>query len=154
MALLCRGDRDARSNATAANNRISPFFKGFAAVNVTAEPAVYSDQRRTIRSQTRSEAQNFGEAKCLKLGGFSFRVVAKSFIGKRVKFTAFTSRSIWRSHAVASNSANHCGNSARSSAERPETPLLEGFEFVHRKNTTFSFHRRRVPSREQAVQSS
>src|ERR1019366_2001270 len=36
-------------------------------------------------------------------------------------FPAFTSRSIWRSHAAASNSANHRRNSASSSAERPET---------------------------------
>ncbi len=36
-------------------------------------------------------------------------------------FPAFTSRSIWRFHAAASNSANHCRNSASSSAERPET---------------------------------
>ncbi len=35
-------------------------------------------------------------------------------------FPAFTSRSIWRSHAAASNSANHCRNCASSSAERPE----------------------------------
>jgi len=36
-------------------------------------------------------------------------------------FPAFTSSSIWRSQAAASNSANHRRNSASSSAERPET---------------------------------
>ena len=36
-------------------------------------------------------------------------------------FPAFTSRSVWRSHAAASNSANHRRNSSSSSAERPET---------------------------------
>ena len=35
-------------------------------------------------------------------------------------FPAFASRSIWRSHAAASNSTNHCRNSASSSAERAE----------------------------------
>ncbi len=53
-----------------------------------------------------------------------------------------TSRSIWRSHVAGSNSANHCRNSASSSAEETGHSLLEGFEFTHRrKNTTFSFRR-------------
>jgi len=44
IALLWRGDRDARAKATTRNNRLSPLFEALAAVNVTAEPAVYSDE--------------------------------------------------------------------------------------------------------------
>ena len=43
VALLWRGDRVARAKATPANNRLSPVFEALAAVNVAAEPAVYSD---------------------------------------------------------------------------------------------------------------
>jgi hypothetical protein len=43
IALLWRGDRDARAKATPANNRLSLVFEALAAVNVAAEPAVYSD---------------------------------------------------------------------------------------------------------------
>jgi hypothetical protein len=44
IALLWRGDRDARAKATPTNNRLSPLFEALAAVNVAAEPAVYSDE--------------------------------------------------------------------------------------------------------------
>lgn len=44
IALLWRGDRDARAKAKTTNNRLSPLFEALAAVNVTAEPAVYSDE--------------------------------------------------------------------------------------------------------------
>jgi len=44
IALLWRGDRDARAKATPTNNRLSPVFEALAAVNVAAEPAVYSDE--------------------------------------------------------------------------------------------------------------
>src|SRR6266851_9608368 len=44
IALLWRGDRDARAKATPMNNRLSPVFEALAAVNVAAEPAVYSDE--------------------------------------------------------------------------------------------------------------
>ena len=43
IALLWRGDREARGKATNENNRLSPVFEALAAVNVVAEPAVYSD---------------------------------------------------------------------------------------------------------------
>jgi hypothetical protein len=45
IALLWRGDRDARAKVTAAsNNRMRPLFEALAAVNIAAEPAVYSDE--------------------------------------------------------------------------------------------------------------
>ena len=44
IALLWRGDRDARAKAKTTNNRLSPLFEALAAVNVAAEPAVYSDE--------------------------------------------------------------------------------------------------------------
>lgn len=44
IALLWRGDRDARAKARPTNNRLSPVFEALAAVNVAAEPAVYSDE--------------------------------------------------------------------------------------------------------------
>lgn len=44
IALLWRGDRDARANVGAANNRMRPLFEALAAVNIAAEPAVYSDE--------------------------------------------------------------------------------------------------------------
>ncbi len=55
-------------------------------------------------------------------------------------FPAFTSRSIWRSHAAASNSANHRRNSESSSAERPETLFSRVSSLLIRTNDTiFSF---------------
>jgi hypothetical protein len=39
-----RGDRDARAKTTTKNNRLSPVFEALAAVNISAEPAVYSDE--------------------------------------------------------------------------------------------------------------
>jgi hypothetical protein len=44
IALLWRGDRDARAKATPANTRLSPVFEALASVNVAAEPVVYSDE--------------------------------------------------------------------------------------------------------------
>src|SRR5258708_34813640 len=44
IALLWRGDRDARAKAKPTNNRLSPLFEALASLNVTAEPAVYSDE--------------------------------------------------------------------------------------------------------------
>jgi hypothetical protein len=44
IALLWRGEGDARAKATTRNNRRSPLFEALAAVNVSAEPAVYSDE--------------------------------------------------------------------------------------------------------------
>jgi glutathione synthase/RimK-type ligase-like ATP-grasp enzyme len=44
LALLWRGDRRARSEATAQNNRLSRVFEALAALGIHAEPAVYSDE--------------------------------------------------------------------------------------------------------------
>src|ERR1019366_4644593 len=44
IALLWRGDRDARAKATATNNRLSPLFEALSGFNVAAEPAVYSNE--------------------------------------------------------------------------------------------------------------
>jgi hypothetical protein len=45
IALLWRGDRNARAKATAENNnRLRPLFEALAALKVAAEPAVYSDE--------------------------------------------------------------------------------------------------------------
>jgi hypothetical protein len=38
IALLWRGDRDARAKATARNNRLSRLFQALASVNIAAEP--------------------------------------------------------------------------------------------------------------------
>jgi hypothetical protein len=43
LALLWRGDRDARNAATPDNNRFSLLFKELAALGIHAEPAVYAD---------------------------------------------------------------------------------------------------------------
>jgi hypothetical protein len=43
VAILYPGDRKARRNATAENNRFSELFKAFAAKGMQAEPAVYHD---------------------------------------------------------------------------------------------------------------
>jgi hypothetical protein len=43
LALLWRGDRQARRNATPRNNRLSHVFVALAALGVRAEPAVYAD---------------------------------------------------------------------------------------------------------------
>jgi hypothetical protein len=43
VALLWRGDREARRNATPQNNRFSRVFEALAALGVHAEPAVYAD---------------------------------------------------------------------------------------------------------------
>jgi len=44
IALLWRGDRDAREKTTALNNRLRPMFEALAELNVAAEPVVYSDE--------------------------------------------------------------------------------------------------------------
>ena len=43
LALLWRGDRQARSEATAHNNRFAGVFEALAALGIHAEPAVYAD---------------------------------------------------------------------------------------------------------------
>jgi hypothetical protein len=43
LALLWRGDRQARSEATAQNNRYHRVFEALAALGIEAEPAVYAD---------------------------------------------------------------------------------------------------------------
>ena len=43
LALLWRGDRQARREATPENNRLSRVFEELAALGIHAEPAVYAD---------------------------------------------------------------------------------------------------------------
>ena len=43
LALLWRGDREARENATAHNSRLGPVFAAFSALGIDAEPAIYAD---------------------------------------------------------------------------------------------------------------
>jgi hypothetical protein len=43
LAVLWRGDREARRNATPQNNRFSRVFEALAALGIRAEPAVYAD---------------------------------------------------------------------------------------------------------------
>lgn len=43
LALLWRGDRQARCNATPHNNRLNRVFEALAALGIHAEPAVYAD---------------------------------------------------------------------------------------------------------------
>jgi hypothetical protein len=43
LALLWRGDRQARREATAYNNRFARVFEALAALGIDAEPAVYAD---------------------------------------------------------------------------------------------------------------
>src|SRR3954452_8409332 len=44
IAIVWRGDRDARRNATPANNRFHRIFEELAAVGIHAEPAVYDEE--------------------------------------------------------------------------------------------------------------
>jgi hypothetical protein len=44
LALLWRGDRRARSEATADNNRLNRVFEALATLGIRAEPAVYADE--------------------------------------------------------------------------------------------------------------
>ena len=44
IAIVWRGDRDARRNATPANNRFHRVFEELAAVGIEAEPAVYDEE--------------------------------------------------------------------------------------------------------------
>ena len=51
LALLWRGDRRARSEATAQNNRLNRVFEALAALGIQAEPAVYAeDMADEVRS--------------------------------------------------------------------------------------------------------
>jgi hypothetical protein len=43
VALLWRGDREARASATVHNNRYEPIFEALAARGICAEPAIYAD---------------------------------------------------------------------------------------------------------------
>ncbi|MCO6415845.1 Cj0069 family protein [Siccirubricoccus sp. KC 17139] len=52
LALLWRGDREARANATPANNRYHRIFEELAARRIRAEPAVYSEEAEDeVRAQ-------------------------------------------------------------------------------------------------------
>ena len=52
LALLWRGDRQARRDATPHNNRLSPVFEALAALGIHAEPAVYADDMASeVREQ-------------------------------------------------------------------------------------------------------
>jgi hypothetical protein len=52
LALLWRGDRDARRSATPHNNRLSRVFEALAALGIRAEPAVYADDMASeVREQ-------------------------------------------------------------------------------------------------------
>ena len=44
LALLWRGDREARRNATPQNNRFNRVFEALATIGIPAEPAVYADE--------------------------------------------------------------------------------------------------------------
>ena len=44
VAIVWRGDREARRNATPANNRFHRIFEELAAVGIHAEPAVYDEE--------------------------------------------------------------------------------------------------------------
>src|SRR5690242_6181201 len=44
IAILWRGDREARRNATPANNRFHRVFEELAAIGIDAEPAVYDEE--------------------------------------------------------------------------------------------------------------
>ena len=44
IAIVWRGDREARRNATPANNRFHRVFEELAAVGIHAEPAVYDEE--------------------------------------------------------------------------------------------------------------
>jgi hypothetical protein len=52
LALLWRGDREARREATAHNNRFTRVFEALAALGIDAEPAVYADDMANeVRAQ-------------------------------------------------------------------------------------------------------
>ena len=52
LALLWRGDREARANATTENNRYNRIFDELAARGIQAEPAVYSEEAEDeVRAQ-------------------------------------------------------------------------------------------------------
>ena len=44
LALLWRGDREARCNATPQSNRFKRVFEELATIGISAEPAVYADE--------------------------------------------------------------------------------------------------------------
>jgi hypothetical protein len=52
IALVWRGDREARTGATPHNNRLSPIFEALADLGVAAEPAVYAEEvQAEVRDQ-------------------------------------------------------------------------------------------------------
>jgi hypothetical protein len=52
VALLWRGDRQVRRNATPDNNRLNRVFEALSAVGIHAEPAVYADDMaQEVREQ-------------------------------------------------------------------------------------------------------
>jgi hypothetical protein len=52
LALLWRGDREARANATTENNRYLHVFAALAERGIHAEPAVYSEEAEDeVRAQ-------------------------------------------------------------------------------------------------------
>jgi hypothetical protein len=62
IAVLWRGDRQARTDATPANNRFHLVFGALAAVGINAEPAVYAEEfADEVRAQlSRLKACSFG----------------------------------------------------------------------------------------------
>jgi glutathione synthase/RimK-type ligase-like ATP-grasp enzyme len=55
LALLSRGDREARRNATPQNSRFKRVFEELAMIGVSAEPAVYADE---IANEVREQLLN------------------------------------------------------------------------------------------------
>ena len=55
LALLSRGDREARRNATPQNSRFKRVFEELAIIGVSAEPAVYADE---IANEVREQLLN------------------------------------------------------------------------------------------------
>jgi len=52
LALLWRGDREARCNATPQSNRFKRVFEELATIGISAEPAVYAgDMANEVREQ-------------------------------------------------------------------------------------------------------
>lgn len=61
LALLWRGDRETRRQATPANNRWHQIFVVLAALDIRAEPAVYCEEAADeVRSFSRSMACSCG----------------------------------------------------------------------------------------------
>ena len=64
IAVLWRGDRQARADATPANNRFHRVFEELASVGIHAEPAVYAEE---MTDEVR--------AQLLKVDGCSFGLI-------------------------------------------------------------------------------